>query len=133
MKIVGIPGMPPGAGAAAAQKPTAKPRRRKKSSTTETSGLDDNDEASDGASSMKAPGKEEFVDSAARPEPEDPQFAAAKKLKNLRKKLREINELAEKFSNASISPSAEQQQKLNRKTEVENEIAELEKKVPAAT
>jgi partner of Y14 and mago protein len=125
MKSVGIPGMPPGAGAAtAAQKPAAKPRRRKKSSATEASGIDDNDEATEEA--------EKAVDSAVK-EQEDPQVAAAKKLKNLRKKLREINELAEKFSNASISPSAEQQQKLNRKAEVENEIAELEAKVPAAT
>ncbi|KAF8820519.1 mago binding protein [Cardiosporidium cionae] len=49
---------------------------------------------------------------------------AIKKLRNLRKKMKEINDLEEKIS-TGLKPSEEQLQKINRKFRIEAEIAAL--------
>ncbi|KAJ8935234.1 hypothetical protein NQ318_011454 [Aromia moschata] len=54
-----------------------------------------------------------------------------KKLKNLRKRLREIEGLEEKLKNGSlIKPEPEQMVKLKRKSELLEQISKLEKEVP---
>lgn len=59
---------------------------------------------------------------------ESPATATTEKLlRNLRKKLREIDELSQRFANdATIAPSADQLTKLGKKAEIEKEIDGLE-------
>mmetsp|Transcript_19391 Transcript_19391/g.18736 ORF Transcript_19391/g.18736 Transcript_19391/m.18736 type:complete len:183 (-) Transcript_19391:337-885(-) len=56
----------------------------------------------------------------------DPAVIIEKKLKNLRKKLREINSLEESLASLKTAPTADQLNKLNKKSDVEKEIADLE-------
>ena len=58
----------------------------------------------------------------------------AKKLRNLRKKLRDIESLEAKLSSGEIqNPEKEQLEKVSRKADVEQEIKELEKIVEGWT
>mmetsp|Transcript_10344 Transcript_10344/g.10419 ORF Transcript_10344/g.10419 Transcript_10344/m.10419 type:complete len:308 (+) Transcript_10344:51-974(+) len=51
----------------------------------------------------------------------------AKRLKNLRKKLRDIHEFKQKVGNGEMNPTPEQIEKMRRQGEIEIEITELEK------
>lgn len=61
--------------------------------------------------------------------PQNPQLLIQqKKLRNLRKKLRDIEALEKKLDGGTISkPEPEQLEKVARKIQVENEIEELER------
>jgi len=49
-----------------------------------------------------------------------------KKLKNLRKKLRDITDLEAKIAQSGVKITAEQREKLSRKADIDDEIADLE-------
>lgn len=112
-KPVGIPGLPP-------QPVAALPA----SSSSRRSGKK--------ASTSVASNKEEIASEAkntVEPQPsvEDSVITAMKKLRNLRKKLREIDELAQRFAeNVTLEPTVDQLSKLGNKIEIQREILELE-------
>eukprot|EP01041_Mallomonas_annulata_P002063 gene2063-4030_t len=56
----------------------------------------------------------------------------SKRLKNLKKKLREIQDMKSKVINGEIVPTAEQIEKLQKQAIIETEIAELEKIIPSS-
>jgi partner of Y14 and mago len=113
-KPKGIPGLAP-----PPELPeNSKSRRSGKKAATSTSGLNDGESK---VNEMKAT-------KATEPVYELPVAATTEKLlRNLRKKLREIDELAQRFAtDATIEPSADQLTKLGKKTEIEKEIDGLE-------
>lgn len=57
----------------------------------------------------------------------NPDDLKLKRVKNLRKKLRQIEELQEKIDSGElVNPEATQLEKLSRREEIEKELAELE-------
>jgi partner of Y14 and mago protein len=69
------------------------------------------------------------VATTAKPPPPPPAATdPAKKLRNLRKKLRDIEALEKKLSSGEIeSPEPEQLEKVSRRVDVEKDIVELER------
>lgn len=111
----GIPGLAP----VAAAPPKPKPEKKKDATAEVTSAISNLNvaPASVPSSSSSAPAP------TPAPEPVDPAVAAAKKLKALKKKLRDIVEISQKKAE-DLTP--EQVEKLAKKSEIEAEIAKLE-------
>jgi partner of Y14 and mago len=68
---------------------------------------------------------EKIVES--KPPVEDTAITSVKKLRSLRKKLREIDELAQRLAeNVTLEPTVDQLSKLSNKSDIQREILELE-------
>jgi len=105
--------------------PKAKTKKKKKSTTNGTNHQGTSENHSQSTSSSTS-SHHQAINSNNGPPPETTD--SAKKLRNLRKKLRDIENLAAKLASGDISkPEPEQLEKVSRRKEVEAEIAKLEK------
>lgn len=120
---MGIPGLAP---KAVVDSPVKASRRSGKKAASALFSTSNNEENLQESNDSKKVMHEEVPNIA------DPLVVAEKRLKNLRKKLREIVALSESLATFSTEPTADQLNKLSKKVEVESEIAELELIVPVA-
>ena len=117
-KAAGIPGLAPQQPVALPVKPSSRRSGKKSSSVS-------NVQDSIGASSSIVCEKDAITD-------EIVTVSAEKQLRNLRKKVREIDDLATKIaSNATLPPTSDQMNKLSKKMGLMKEIAELEASILA--
>ena len=118
----GIPGLPPSA-VSKTDKPVSQPKSNAKKSQEQGTKLESvtNDLANSRLSATTG-GVPSAAESASAAASATVQVDPAKRLKALRKKLRDINEMADK-NLVDLTP--EQVEKLSKKNEIENEIASL--------
>eukprot|EP00286_Rhodomonas_abbreviata_P026498 CAMPEP_0181307208 /NCGR_PEP_ID=MMETSP1101-20121128/10746_1 /TAXON_ID=46948 /ORGANISM="Rhodomonas abbreviata, Strain Caron Lab Isolate" /LENGTH=205 /DNA_ID=CAMNT_0023413387 /DNA_START=10 /DNA_END=627 /DNA_ORIENTATION=+ len=125
-----VPGMDPDDLVDAKAK--AKSKNKKKNENKQKKKLED----ASGAASATAAGDEgssaatsSTPAATAEAAPEDPKEAIAKKVRNLKKKVKQTDELQSKIASGEITPNAEQQEKLSKRAELEGEIKTLEQEM----
>ena len=119
-KPVGIPGLAPQQATVLPSK-SATRRSVKKHAGSQTSSIQES------ASAVNCSPGEGFAEELAVP------LTAEKQLRNLRKKIREIDDLATRIaSDARVPPTSDQMNKLSKKVGIMKEIADIEADIAAA-
>ena len=117
-KPTSIPGLAPKAAVAELTSSSSRRSAKKAASALAASTLDNGDSAADAL--KKEESGDVAVDISAPPTTE-------KQIRNLRKKMREIDELAKLFADhVTLKPSEDQQSKLAKKSEIQDAIVALE-------
>jgi len=109
-----------------AKSKTQKRNEKKKAKKAEGGGEDDDEGVAEAAAAVAAVKVAEPAPAAG----DDPKEALNKKIRNLKKKVRQTDEIQAKVA-AGEAPNPEQQEKLAKRGEFEKEIAALEKELAA--
>mmetsp|Transcript_12931 Transcript_12931/g.25583 ORF Transcript_12931/g.25583 Transcript_12931/m.25583 type:complete len:184 (+) Transcript_12931:126-677(+) len=128
-----VPGMDPADMPGKKEAPKSKNQKRNENrkKRNEEGGGDD-DEGDEGAGAAMAAVKlADPAPAAAAADPADPKEVLNKKIRNLKKKVRQSDELQEKVKSKEVEPNDEQRDKLAKRGELESEIAALEKELAA--
>mmetsp|Transcript_40860 Transcript_40860/g.102234 ORF Transcript_40860/g.102234 Transcript_40860/m.102234 type:complete len:180 (+) Transcript_40860:74-613(+) len=124
-----VPGMDPSEVPGKKEAPKSKNQRRNENrKKRKEEGGDDEGVEQAGAAMAAVKVAEEAPPPAADADPKD---ALNKKIRNLKKKVRQSDELQEKVKSKEIEPNEEQKDKLAKRGELEREIASLEKELAA--
>eukprot|EP00960_Hanusia_phi_P043629 756161-Hanusia_phi.AAC.1 len=126
-----VPGMDPEAFAATQQKPKSQHQRRnenrKKRKEEEAKAGVSVDDVEGGVGKVTLKEEADKTEQA----PVDPKEALQKRIRNLKKKLKQIEELKSKADKGELTPNQEQADKIASKPAVEEEIKTLEEELAA--